>query len=233
MYNLDWTIQENPIVSPTVITSGGNVICHLFVPSARSLGTGNYDPLNPSKRTKSNTYCRGYKEVSRYLPGDATCWMRRRIVFTVKGLNLPGDYGGVYANRNVTGMGRLVTDLNPTTRQIIENLVFRGAPSADWGDVFTGKVDTNRVTLLSDRVIQLGTGNAQARNHILKQWYPCNKSLMYDDDEGGTSETVSYFASDRLGGMGDLLILDYYTAAATDTASMTVSHEGTYYWHER
>lgn len=220
------------------------VVVNLFCANARPVDSDGAFKDEPQARTKSNTYARGYKEVTTYRVTGGIPWRHRRIVFTMKGLPAlllssnsptPGLFTpDFYYLTTSLGVVRNTTNLGVDKIGTITNLVFRGAQIQDWFSPFNAKVDTTRISVMSDKTIHINPGNASGHVKLAKRWYPMNKRLVYGDDEAGTTENTTPFSTQGKQGMGDLFVLDFYQSTATDTAQgLSVNHEGTYYWHEK
>lgn len=247
---LNWvpTTASNPAGggSPTdYITSADSTVhSFLFCPTYRQLSS---DPLgqdDSSGRTKQNTFARGYRETSTLRVAGPTPFRMRRIVFAMKAI----DPALIKATSSLfttdfyqhatsgTGYTRLMADLSSTSFGVapVTEFLFKGLQNADWYSPFNAKLDTQRVTVVSDRTYNINPGNQAGRVVILKNWYSLNKRLLYADDEAGNGEYTSGLSTYAKPGMGDLLVLDFLQSIVTDTnTSIAVNHEGSYYWHER
>lgn len=215
-----------------------------FCPTARNLDTDGGAKNEMSARNTPNTYARGYKEVTTYRLTGGIPWRHRRICFTVKGL--PGALFGAavptvglftqdfYFLYTSSGVVRQTVILNSAKEAFLTALVFKGNQGNDWFSPFNAKVDTQRVSIVSDKTMILNPGNATGHASTRKRWYPMNKRLLYGDDENFTGSSSTPFSTTGKAGMGDFFILDFFQSTLTDSNSgLSVNHEGTYYWHER
>lgn len=210
----------------------------LYCPSARI-----YDPNEEPESTRNRqlTYSRGYKEVSTYKISGGTPWRRRRIVFTLKGLpsilqlSNSAFVTGYYTKNDATiGYVRQMALIPTSTKATLHALIFKGTSGNDWTDPMLAKVDTQRISVMSDTTVTFNPGNETGNVKVLKEWYPTGKNLLYSDDEAGATFTTSEFASQALGGMGDLFVYDMYESVlVTAGHALNIAHEGTYYWHEK
>ena len=221
----------------------------LFCPTARSLtsaGTTNLS-VDVADRTATTCFIRGYRENLRIQTSSPLPWLWRRIVFTSKGSTFNttsvGDTAQTqkfnpYSDTSI-GMGRQWFNLNynnmPSTVSAFNAVIFKGAVNQDWNDVITAKVDTARISVLSDKTSAIRTSNNNGHFSERKLWYPMNKNIVYDDDEAGAQETTSYYSTDAKPGMGDVYIADYVVpgigGSTTDIVNFNCS--ATLYWHER
>lgn len=208
----------------------------LFCPSARPLDNDGTVKDESAGRNATNTYSKGYKEVTTLRLVGADPWRIRRIVFSMKAMNeylfaLGGTPSAYYVNQSASlGMTRITNSLGGYYVALTD-LVFKGREGLDWFSPFNAMMDTSRITLHSDRTWLINPPNQAGKALIKKNWYGTGKSLEYDDDESGSTEASSYFASKAKYGMGDLFIFDIYQGLGT--SALTVNHEGRYYWHER
>lgn len=221
----------------------------IFSPTARSFVTANAanTVTDAADRTSTTCFMRGYKENLRIQTSSAIPWLWRRIVFTSKGLAFSQLSSAEYAptqqytgySDTSIGMARLWFNLNannsPLTVGTYNGIIFKGTVNQDWNDVMTAKVDTTRISVLSDRTTTIKTGNQAGHFSDRKLWYPFNKNLVYDDDEAGASYTTRYYSTDAKPGMGDVFIVDYLVpglgASATDVINLNAT--ATLYWHEK
>lgn len=239
----DW-----PIYPPTAENGGGTVSTTLFCPTARSIDSDGIYKDEPSARTQSNTYARGYKEVTTIRCVGQSAYRLRRICFSMKGLPYElltanaGNVIGYYTNYDASGGGytRQTAQTPVSMTNNVYAIIFRGNQGNDWFSPFNATIDTTRIRLHSDRTYNFNPGNQAGMTRVLKNWYPLNKALQYDDDEAGVSDIPASFSSQAKFGMGDFFIFDIYqatgwdpNAGSTNGAGMFVNHEGRYYWHER
>lgn len=195
------------------------------------------DPTAQSTRETDNCFIRGIKENITLVTNTSAAWRWRRIVFAVKGL--PTLLQPLVVNaQGAQGYVRLIPNYSTVAatvgRNVIEGLVFRGNAGTDWQTVMTAKVDTQRVTLLSDRTRTLNSGNGNGRFFKHKQWYPVNKTLVYNNDETGETENTAEFSTLAKPGVGDIFILDFFDCASQNVVDqLFFEPEATVYWHEK
>ncbi|UOK20966.1 capsid protein [Chifec genomovirus UA13_30] len=220
----------------------------VFCPTARSLTTAGATNLlvDQADRTATTCYIRGYKENLRIQTSSPLPWLWRRIVFTTKGptfyLNSSSDTPTIkftpYSDTSI-GMARLWFNLSvnasPNTISQMNTIIFKGAINQDWNDVITAKVDTSRISVMSDRTTCIKTSNASGHFSDRKLWYPVNKNLVYDDDESGAAVASNYYSTDAKPGMGDMYIVDYLApgVGATGSDVINLNATATMYWHEK
>lgn len=242
------TVIPNTPTNPLVVSPGdyfvnadNQVHATLFCPTARPLDFTGANKDEPSGRMSAQTYARGYKETTvMRIAGAGTPFRHRRICFSMKGfldtaklnnVNNLGQYA--FSTDAVRGMARQTAELPSTFLAYINSIVFRGTGNVDWSNVFNAMIDTSRITLHSDRSRTINPGNAEGHMSLWKNWYPMNKTLVYDDDESGDAVATNYFSSLAKFGMGDFFIFDLYQSLNVTGANMLINHEGNYYWHER
>lgn len=221
----------------------------VFCPTARSLITaGSTNAVTDvADRTASTCYMRGYKENVRVQTSSPLPWLWRRICFTSKGpsflITAAADTAPVqpvqpYSDTSI-GMARkwfnLQVNNTPNTVAQYNAIIFKGNLNQDWNDVITAKVDTSRITVMSDVTRRITTGNNSGHFSERKLWYPMNKNLVYDDDEAGAAEVPQYVSTDAKPGMGDYFIVDYIVPGVGGTSSDVINMNctATLYWHEK
>lgn len=208
----------------------------LWCATARDRVSSQGDANAGSLRESDTVYMRGLKERIVLTPNDSVSWMWRRITFTIKGTQFGPIANAIETTR---GWNRLLVNANSsTTQSSITSAIFEGTLNVDWIDTMTAKVDTQRVTLMSDRTKVIGSGNNLGRFHRYKFWYPMNKNFIYANDENGETETTEIYHALGKAGMGDYYVLDFFKCADPNAASPTAhvldfNPEATLYWHEK
>lgn len=226
LQSVDGTNQlQGPVSIPS--TTGG---VYIFSPTAR-----NFDPVGDTTSTRNSQtiYARGFKENISMRMADGAAWRWRRIVFANKGLQGVTSFAPYVQTSN--GLARALTSLGATTQyDAILGVLFKGSLGLDWSNPFTAKVDTQRVTLLSDRSRILGSGNTNPRYQQHRQWYPINKNIVYNDDENGAGVTQNFFSTRAKPGLGDVYVIDFFDCAdGTAGHNLIFDPECTFYWHEK
>lgn len=215
----------------------------LFSPTARTLDT----QPRINMRNKTVTYARGYRESCETISdftGTAITgnWTWRRIVFSTKDAfyeSFP-DSTVQYYDGSTVGYCRPAWNLlgigtqTGTARNALEDMLFEGSVLVDWYSRLSAKVNTKRVTLHYDKVLQLTSGNNQPRIHRNKFWHGFNKPLVYRDHESGPSQAVDAFSTEGKPGIGNVFIWDYFeNASENPDQRLQWQPLGTYYWHEK
>lgn len=223
---------------PLTISNTSGRQAAIFCPTARAPAQDSTFKAE-SYRERSLTYARGYKEKVNIQISDGI-WKWRRIVFHMKGTPWGFVTNSSSLNEILTyyespgsGMMRAIplfgTQFSPDP---VEQTLFDGAKGVDWVDVFSAKVDTSFVNVVSDRTINLNNSSGEGQALTKNCWYPLNKSLLYSDDEYGKGTTTQYFATQGKIGMGNLFVYDTWECVV-GAGQLRFSPEGTYYWHER
>lgn len=216
----------------------------LFVPSARLAGPN----FGESERKKSRTFARGYKEKVNIVTNSGASWLWRRIVFRYRMLNQLNEFPDsvnpfthVTFKESTRGQMRPLWNLGDQVpadyQQIRDNLwtlLFEGRSGQDWSNIFTAKIDTRFVKVISDRTRNLGGGNSSAgRFHNRTYWYPVNRTLVYNDSEEGNPPAKSgQFSNLSDDTCGDIVVYDMFTCQAVEGDQLQFGCEGTYFWHE-
>lgn len=225
-----------------ILPGGGAPFVVPWIATARAAdsgsGTGQVNKFMESTRTSSTCYIRGLKEIINIQTSSSVPWQWRRIVFTMKGLVQLFSTSGqnfYYYNLTSNGYRRTVNELTGTPLVTFANFLFKGAQTVDWDDPMIAAIDTRRVTLKYDRLRTIQSGNATGVIKQFKMWHPCNKNIVYDDDENGGFENTTGTSVVSKAGMGDLIVVDLFKplggSSATDTLSFRPN--ATLYWHEK
>nr|QCX29418.1 capsid protein [Plant associated genomovirus 8] len=239
--------QQTPAPGPLYVKGDIGAYC-LWIATGRDLtpGSGGLGTVsNESTRTATNCYMRGLSDKLRIQTSSGLPWFHRRIVFTAKGIDpfrqgLSTDTGApqlILENSN--GMVRLLFNslVNNTPNYLnnVNEVIFKGAQGVDWSDFITAPTDPRRITVKFDKTWTMQSGNNLGVVRERKLWHGMNKSLVYGDDESGTSESTPYFSTNSKAGMGDLYVLDFIQPGTGGTATdlMRLESTATLYWHER
>lgn len=220
----------NPIVGPKVMGSD-RVTFLLWRPTALTFDT---DLTTDSARNAQTIFWRGIREHAEVVSNSGAAWRWRRIVFSTK-VYLPGLISNVETSN---GFPRAMIEMSGsdpiTLRNQLEALIFQGQAGQDWVNVFHGKLDNNRIRVHFDRTRHLQSGNDRGKFYTFKQWIPLNKNMMYDDDERGKDESAQTFASQGIGGLGDVYVYDMFECTTSDASfQLSFNPQATLYWHER
>lgn len=227
-------------------TTGGIFV---WCATARDLSPGNQGASSTvtqeASRTATSCYMRGLSEKIRVQTSSGIPWFHRRICFTYKGAEpfrttYTGDTGGPqWMSETSRGIGRLWfnAQINNTPNYLnnILSILFKGTEGQDWNDALTAPVDNRRVTLKFDKTWTLQSGNNNGVIRERKLWHGMNRTLVYDDDEGGAFETQSNFSVDSKAGMGDYYVIDILIAGSggATTDIVRLDSTSTLYWHEK
>nr|QXN75554.1 MAG: capsid protein [Genomoviridae sp.] len=239
------TPTAGPYPVPAVTELPGNVSIFLWCPTARDnlFNNGNDGTVfDQSTRTATTCYMRGLKETIEFQTNSGVPWQWRRICFTTKDptqLGITAAYNPWIETSR--GFGRFMRNLSytgPIDTAVVEALrevVFKGRIQVDWNDYMTAPIDTNRVSLFSDKTTIISSGNANGVLRRYNKWYPMNKNLVYNDDENGDNTAASYYSTTGKAGMGDYYVLDFIMAGRGSTSSdvMSFAPTATLYWHEK
>lgn len=219
----------------------------VFVPTARFLIPNN--GAFTAMRTSSSIFVKGLAETYTYLPNDSSVWWHRRIVFASKrvyaedvstiaaGAIDAQDVASAVTYRKFRDMSSDPGSTGYST--LATNLVtdiFKGILTTDWLDPMRAGLDRTRITVLSDRLCQLRSGNDTACPRIIRHYTPVNKSIVYQDEENGTNMTVSQYSTDAKPGLGNIYVMDFIECPVplgTTTSTLTVGSQQTLYWHEK
>lgn len=190
-----------------------------------------------ARRSQSPFY-RGLSERIRIKTSNSSPWLWRRILFAMKGdLDPSVAFHLKTGNRYLRGMA-LLSDgsiTGNTAQGLINNQIFNGTPGNDWNDVMLAKTDTNTVTIMYDKTVQLKSGNDTGIIRDVKLWHPMNKTLYYEYDENGSFDVSFMTAAPGKRGMGDVYVYDLFQPHTFDEdgGSLEFNPNATIYWHEK
>lgn len=233
----DDAVNEGVLGTPYTM-SGDNIYGFLWCPSARE----NRVQLNEVSRNLTDTYVPGFKEHIQLETSSGAAWQWRRIVFALKGDDIrQGFPENVLYNRDAnSGVQRSIWNflgssaLAEPARASVEGPLFRGTNGTDWSDRMIAKVDNTRVTLISDSMRKLVSGNDNGRHFTSNRWVRIAKRIVYDEDESGENKDVTPWSTSGKPGLGDIYVYDAFRCAGGVGGDlMAFTPQCTYYWHER
>lgn len=236
-----------------MLVNGSSQYWGVFTPTAMDLTSGadvQNSIVDSSLRTSQTCFIRGFAENMRIETSSGLPWYWRRIVFNAKSSPWttfsPNDTptqtntaqpGSIESSTN--GWERLyfnqyVNNASDTISRMQRDL-FRGEQNRDWSDILTAPIDTARVDLKSDRLRVIKSGNQVGTNRSFKTFYPCNKNLVYNDDESGVVESTSALSVQDKRGMGNLHIVDIFLPGTGGVTGdqLKLTGTSTLYWHEK
>lgn len=189
-------------------------------------------------RTASTCYMVGLKERINMVTYDGTPWRWRRVCFTFKGIDIAtaSTTSTLLSSEGSNGYVRVV---NSVTGSAVDTtltaFLFRGSPGQDWLDVMNAPLDTARVTVKYDKIINVCAGNSTGVARSFNRWHAMSHNLIYDDDEVGATESTGSLSSRGRAGMGDYYVVDFIRGEgpAASTAQASWYPESTLYWHEK
>jgi len=202
--------------------------------------------INEACRTATRCFMRGLKENIEITTSSGAAWRWRRICFTFKSNEI------VRNEANPNGVSQLwfedssgyrrglfsLTSANSEAVAVFGNLqtlLFKGALGIDYDSFMTAPLDTRRVNPKYDKIRTIKSGNQNGTVKEYREWYPMNKNLVYDDDENGDLESLSFISTSGKEGMGDYYVVDFFAPVATALASDALIFDptATLYWHEK
>jgi len=194
-------------------------------------------------RNVIDPYMVGLRENIEIQVTNGVPWQWRRICFRTKRdmtqvLGTTSNSG--YYTPSSDGSARRTVSTLPGNRNAgqqyaLYELLFQGQNATDWVDPMVAKIDTARITIVSDTIKTLSSGNDSGIIRKFKRWYPMHKTLVYNGDESGSGIISSDFSTADPPGMGDFYVVDLFRAryGAPANAVLTFSPQATLYWHEK
>ncbi|QCX35070.1 capsid protein [Blackfly genomovirus 7] len=238
-------VGQKLTINPIPTNTSAGVHMSVFMPSYRGLVPNNYSFL--AARDRHTDVGKGISETYQLNPSDASMWQWRRVVVHYKGdfNNTPPSVFQNIGAQNAAGGAtyRFFTDMTGDTTggftafyDSVNDVLFRGILTTDWLNPLLAKIDTARVTVLSDVSRSLSSQNDSPRPRFIKTYVPVNRTLQYDDEENGTSVTPSFVAVENKIGIGNIYVFDFFGCSApisTVSSQLSVTSQMTYYWHEK
>lgn len=226
---------------------GGADYMYAWIATARDKDNGSgpapieYDPT----RTSSHCFMRGLRERIDILTSSPVPWLWRRILFCYKGNSLlveQGEPDAVLWNETSDGYTRFYANVGDATDapsfalgEKIKDLIFKGTEGKDYTNSYSAKIDTDRVTVMSDRTTVIKSQNDKGIIRMFKGWYPMNATLIYDEDEDGSVTNNGLLSVNSNKSMGDVYVIDFFSAGLGSTSDdeLRFLPTATLYWHER
>ncbi|QCS37579.1 capsid protein [Tortoise genomovirus 17] len=247
--NLAYPASADPAaIGNKILTSANPLQATIWCATARPLReifTNDRGEVTAGRNART-CFIRGLKFNDTYVTDDGEGWRHRQIIFTNKGdLPLGEENEGDRTISSVTSSDgretfyRGMADLPLESRTPLFALLFKGNgnPSAgvlDWTDLINAPVDRTRFKVLSDRHVNIRSGNDSGTVLSRKTWVPINKNLVYGDEEVGNQMFSTYKSTTGKPGIGDVYVLDIFTCINVAAGStMLFNPTTTLYWHEK
>lgn len=215
-----------------------------------NLDAGEANVNDDATRTATRCFWKGFADNIQYQTNTGHMFLHRRIVFSFYGEEIlrresDGDIARLYALTD-DGYVRAMTALHPSSvggdDEIYDNLttiLFLGQEDVDWTDELTAPVDKRRVRLMHDSTYKIQSGNANGIIKDRRLYHSMGRTLIYNDDEAGGGKVAADLSANLRSSMGDVYILDFFKAAPspaggeTPAPTLTLTMQGSAYWHER
>lgn len=233
----------------TAYTMGGDgIYAFLWAASARRQGTAGDTwtfKASNSQRQATRVFLKGLREQMSFETDTSAEWIHRRVVFLEGTRFIPKNFPSSVADHHDGTNGYLRAMwpvLNPqgtepgtSTWNALRGLIYDGSFGNDWTNPFTAKMDSQRITVLYDKIRKIrGGNNGRGTWQMPKYWHPVNKVLVYNDDEEGAAPMFTDpWSSGSKDSCGDLCVIDLFACAggaASDHANL--GFQSTLYWHE-
>jgi len=240
------TSAATPVNGGYVVTGAGgggygNLTALIWAATARDQSSTAPNVSHQSERTAKDCYMRGLKETMTVYTSDGIPWLWRRITFTSRGNS--ELFGATYipALETSSGIQRTMVNISSalaadvTAFNRLRIFMFKGEEGKDWANIFAAPLDHQRITVKSDVTTTISSGNSNGIYRKYSRWYPMNKTLVYNEDESGDTNTNSALSTTANVGMGDYYVLDLFQpgVGATGSNVLTFEPSSTLYWHER
>lgn len=232
-------VGQTTYTSGAAVLQGSRFYIFPFCPTARAMNVDVTGLNSEAQRKKTLCFARGYKETVRIATNDGMPWTWRRIVFQWKGdrfwdmSNTTAGTTQQWALYTSSGYVRVVNSV--ASGDQFQTTMFRGGRNADWTDEMIAPTDTRNCQIMYDKTRQIFGGNEEGTQRTYQLWHPLNKNIKYRDEEFGGSEDSSYQADPGRQGLGDVFVVDMFSAriGATSSSQLNFEPQGTYYWHEK
>jgi len=230
------TPANPPVLANTVVLNGSTFYACLYCPTAMEANTSAKDVLH-NYRSKPKIFARGYAERLNFSLTTGTPWVWRRICFTVKDADLWRENATLapfYQETSPNGFVRTFTQHNSTgAGNYVSGKLFKGVFGRDWQSSLTAATENTFFDVKYDKTMVIRPQNEAGTYVSVKRWHPMNRTLIYAEDEDGSTELVSARSSTSRYSMGDYFIFDIFAAPeGGEDDDLTISLQGTIYWHE-
>lgn len=217
-----------------IVPEDGRVYQHFWPATARNVLPNRVTEADATRQNK-NCYMVGLKEMSHFETGTDAPWEWRQIIFAAKGLGSLPSTDSYVAYNETFGYMRGMRQMAPGYKDIVNGVLFKGTEGVDWVGLMNAPVDRTRVTVLSDRLRQIRSGNGRPAFRQYKDWLPLKKTIMYDDDERGSAKQSSRWSVTSKIGLGDVFVVDFFRTVGTAVPADLLQWRSnmTFHWHER
>lgn len=230
----------------------------LYCPTARLRS----DRGSPSMavRTEKEVWWKGIKDTLVVQSATSDPWEWRRVIFAVNnGPNSTGIVAGNYLPYIATDIPDVPADtispdptntatlagvartarkmfaLTPAEIQGFTGGLFKGTRGFDfdtgYGQLLTAAVDKENIRVLSDTTRSIRSGNDSGVMRKFSMYTPLEQKMVYADQESGTMLSNSSYAAPN-SPLGDVYVFDLFVQLQGAPGTLTVSGQGTAYWHE-
>lgn len=152
---------------------------------------------------------------------------------------LPGAGPDIDNPALLQGVGRAARKFNMMTPAQIAAFIgglYKGTLGVDFeqafGQMINAAVDKENVRIHSDTVRHLRSGNESGMLKTFKMYTPLNQKMVYADAESGSMIRGSVNAAPN-SPLGDVYIFDLFVQTIGAPGELTISGQGTAYWHEK
>lgn len=214
-------------------------------------------------RTSKTVWWKGFKDSLVVQSTTSDPWKWRRIVFSIRGganatgvpayitspsifMDIPNQVPQSGAGPNeqenpalLQGVPRAVRNMSTMSPGQITDFtgaLYKGVRNIDfdtgYGQLLTAAVDKENVRVHSDTIRSINSGNDSGVFRQFKSYVPLNQTMVYADQESGSMLTSSSYAASH-SPLGDVYIFDLFVQLQGAPSSLTVSGQGTAYWHEK
>lgn len=232
--------------STTILANGikDGISLFPYCPTYRFLKPNNAAYI--SQRTASACWLKGISETITFVPSDGSTWIWRRYILRFKDRYTSTAFLQNYGAENqATGTTArrwrnfAVASSNNeynTEYDRFQEQNYLGVKTTDWSNQMNAKLDKTKFDVISDKRVHLRSGNQAGAPRVIKKYHRLNSWLRYDDEENGTSITVSPVSVTNKIGKGNIFIFDLFSCPApinATTTSLTFNSNMTMYWHEK
>lgn len=138
--------------------------------------------------------------------------------------------------QGVQRSARMFNLLTPTQIQNFTGGLYKGVRGMDfdtgYGMLLSSALDKENVRIHSDVTRSIRSGNDVGVMKKYSMYTPLNQKMIYADQESGSLLTgVTYAASNSP--LGDVYVFDLFVQLQGAPGSLTISGQGTAYWHEK
>lgn len=194
--------------------------------------TARYRSADENQRNRATVYLKGIAENILLTTNTDVPWVWRRIVFRTT--DIYSQFASLDTNDATLKTYYRNMNVDQTQNVVVVDDLLTGYNGTDWVDPLNGKVNTQKYTVLEDKVTMITTASTRGVFKKIKKYYGINKNFTYDDEENGGGENSSPWGVMDTTRGNNVYIFDMIrSASAVAGSNVTLRVQSTLYWHEK